>query len=109
MTIYIETGLTVHVAPSLFAGAYVFTEFALTDDLLGYTHQIDAYGGYISAQITLTADMGEAENWLENGLMRHIVVYDSAMQIIWAGFVNAIGISLNGLQVRHRPDRKSVV
>jgi len=103
MTIYTETGLTVHVAPSLFAGAYVFTEFALTDDLLGYTHQIDAYGGYISAQITLTADMGEAENWLENGLMRHIVVYDSAMQIIWAGFVNAIGISLNGLQVRRGP------
>ena len=68
-----------------------------------YTHTTSAFGGYDSATITLGASQSEAEDWLENGLMRHIKVYASAMDVIWEGFVNEIRLNLGPLSVTYGP------
>ena len=81
---------------------------ALVDDSLGseldsYNHVISALGGYESATISISNTQIDIEDWLANGLMRHIEVYNHALVKIWEGFVNEISITLGGLAVTRGP------
>ena len=50
----------------------------------------NAFGGYASAKISLGANIEVIEEWIDDGLGRHIEVYDHAGVMIWEGFVNSI-------------------
>lgn len=83
---------------------------ALVDDSLGdkldsgtYSHTISALGGYDSALIKIVDQQVNLEDWLANGLMRHIEVYNPSLVKIWEGFVNQIDIVLGGLSVTRGP------
>jgi hypothetical protein len=68
-----------------------------------YTHTIAANGGFISATIGLKMERFEIDDWLENGLGRHISVYNPGGNIIWEGFVNDITATIGGLTVKRGP------
>lgn len=101
MTIYTDTGISIDVFPSLFSSSSGY--ISLTDEIDSYSHTIDAMGGYRSAQLALTGSQEDAEDWLENGLARLVLVYNNAGEIVWEGFVNQVGISIGGLRVTRGP------
>lgn len=102
MTIYRETGITIAVRANLF-DLYDVREQVLTDEISSYSHQVDLFGGYRSATISLEGSQVAVEDWLENGLARHIQVYNAAGEVIWEGFINKVSLSLGGLQVTRGP------
>lgn len=80
----------------------------LVNDLIGsqinsYQHSISALGGYNSATIVINDRQMNIEDWLSDGLMRHIEVYNPALVKIWEGFVNEIVITLGALSVTRGP------
>jgi len=68
-----------------------------------YTHTITAFGGYDTAQMTLSTTRTQAENWLEDGLGRHIEVYASALDVVWEGFIDQIRVNVAPLTVTLGP------
>lgn len=63
-----------------------------------YSHEIRSIGGFYSASISFKTDLLSLEDWLDNGLGRHIQVVDEAQDVIWEGFVDRLTISAGGVQ-----------
>ena len=55
-----------------------------------YNHVLEAFGGCWSAQFTLGESRLQAENWLEEGLGRHIETRSDVGYLRWSGFVNSV-------------------
>lgn len=68
-----------------------------------YQHVIQAVGGYWSATFTVGGNLNTMEDWIQNGLARHIVTHDEAMDVVWEGFVNEISINYGPLTVMVGP------
>jgi hypothetical protein len=68
-----------------------------------YTHTHQANGGFWSASFTLEGQQGNIDDWLNNGLGRHIVVYGDALTVAWEGFVNEIVIPYSNLTINAGP------
>jgi len=66
----------------------------------GWRHRISARGGFDTASFSI-ADLQEEylEDWLVNGLGRHIVRYDHIGQIMWEGYVHSVTITIPGRQI----------
>lgn len=62
-----------------------------------YRHEKRAIGGYWSASIGWSSSPVLVEDWIQDGLGRHIEVYNDAMSLIWEGFVDKISASLGRL------------
>ena len=81
-------------------GTYVPLAFDLVNN---YKHSLDAAGGYRSATIDISVNRRQFDEWLYNGLNRHIEVVDHALDVIFEGFVNEIGGVVGGATVRRGP------
>lgn len=55
-----------------------------------FTFQSEANGGYVAANLTLTAPVEWLDEFYFNGIGRHIVIKDESLVTIWEGFVNRI-------------------
>ena len=75
----------------------------LTQQVEQYQHTIQAVGGYWSAQFTIKGDRKLADDWLQDGLGRHIEVYDGSLTQIWEGFVDKLVVSYGPLSVTQGP------
>lgn len=73
------------------------------DGIERYSHTIEALGGYWSADISFNTSGNGVDDWIENGLGRHIVVKDPEGSEVWAGFVNRIDVAIGGLSVTVGP------
>ena len=62
-----------------------------------YSHTVNAFGGYDTASFTLNTTQTEAEDWFENGLMRDVKVFGSALDTVWEGFIDEIRITVGPL------------
>lgn len=60
----------------------------LTESISSYTHTISANGGFTSASFVINGSSNYIEDWLINGMGRHIQLYSPELRIIWEGFVN---------------------
>lgn len=75
----------------------------LTDYILRYSQVVNMFGGFWSASMRIRqADM-RLEDWLEDGLMRHVDVRGPNSTTIFEGFVNEITVRRNGYSVRLGP------
>jgi hypothetical protein len=70
----------------------------ITSNINYYSHDLRNVGGYWSAALKLNDTVRKIEDWLENGLGRHITVYNPNLDIIWEGFVNRLNATLGGQQ-----------
>ena len=75
----------------------------LTDQIHRYQHNIEAVGGYWSSQFTIRGGRYLADDWLQDGLGRHIIVHDGALVTIWEGFVNKLTVNYGPLAVTRGP------
>ena len=92
--------ISVNFYDSLRRGAFQFYERVIPN---AYTHTISAFGGYDSATFTLAVSRTQAEDWLESGIMRHVEVYASALDVIWEGFVDEVRVNMGPLTVTYGP------
>ena len=75
----------------------------LTQQVKKYSHIIEALGGYWSAQFTIRGGRNLMDDWLQDGLGRHIEVYDDSLTQIWEGFVNKISVNYGPLAATRGP------
>lgn len=86
--------------PIVQGGAFISDH---TADINDYSHIISASGGYISANFTLMCNQVTAENWLQYGLGRHIIVHSPSLDIVWEGFVNEFTINFGAITYQRGP------
>lgn len=94
--------LSILVFEPLVSGTALVTD-QLGNQLNSYSHTITALGGYESLSITINDRQLNVEDWLGNGIGRHIEAYNPSLVKIWEGFVNTITINLGGLSVVRGP------
>lgn len=75
----------------------------LDNEITGYSHTIDSFGGYGQGSISMSSDRYLAEEWYREGLGRRIVSYDHAQNEMYEAFVNQITIRGSGLSVSIGP------
>lgn len=94
-------GLSINVyEPIVRGGEYLFDVTNLID---AYSHTKNANGGYGEASFTIKCSLSEANNWLQDGLGRHIIVNNRGLKACYEGFVNKITISAGPLTVTYGP------
>jgi hypothetical protein len=101
-SLYSQTGLSIHADVPLTTGLGSSSQ-RLTEAITSYEHEIAALGGYKSAQFVINDKLVDIEDWFENGLGRHIEVYNSGMVKVWEGFVNNVTINAGSLQASRGP------
>ena len=69
----------------------------------GYSHIINALGGYWSNSIKFFSERSNAEDWYDIGIGRDITCYNPSGNIIWNGFVNEIEVQLGTLTATRGP------
>lgn len=93
-------GLVISVNKSLQSGGAHITDLS---DYDGYTHSLEAFGGFATASITLNENQANIEDWLEWGIGRHVVVYDGEQQICFEGFVDKVTAALGPATITRGP------
>lgn len=93
-------GLSIQVHRPLIAGGLWLFNLPDPD---GYGHEISAVGGFTQAEIRLADRQIDLEDWLINGLGRHIVVRNEGGGVVWEGFVDALEARLGPLSVTRGP------
>lgn len=93
--------LSVQVSAPLWATAPSITPFTFAPG--GYQHTLQATGGYWSAQFKVPPNRLAVEDWLADGLGRHIVVRDDTLTVCWEGFVNQVDAQVAGLSLTRGP------
>lgn len=86
-----EVGLTVLYADPL-ARSYRDTSTRRLDSVTSYTHTINAFGGFETAEIVVNMSRQQMEEWFNEGLGTDVKVYDETLEIVWEGFVDEIEI-----------------
>jgi len=76
--------------PLVMGGKYVGN---YTEKVNSYGHEIIADGGFWGCSFQFTETRDIVEKWFKDGLMRHIVVKDDALGIIFEGFVNQVSVA----------------
>lgn len=79
------------------------TEYSFSRELEAYTHQHGADGGYLSCTFTVKVSQRSIDEWLENGLARHITVYNPETEEIFSGFANKVSFGLGSLSASRGP------
>lgn len=62
-----------------------------------------ASGGYWSLTFTLKGRQEEIEGWADDGLGRHMILYNTGLDIIWEGFVNRVSANIGSLSLDRGP------
>ena len=75
----------------------------LADKATDYSHVTRAAGGWWSASLSFAGSQMEVEEWYENGLGRHVEVRDSSGELVWAGFVDSVDITVGTLSATAGP------
>ena len=75
----------------------------LTQQIHKYQHIIEALGGYWSASFTIRGGRHLADDWVQDGLGRHIEAYDHSLTQIWEGFANKITVNYGPLAATRGP------
>ena len=68
-----------------------------------YSHDINVFGGFESANFTISDVPLDIEDWLYRGLGADIKVYSDALTSCWEGFVNIIKAQVGALTITIGP------
>jgi hypothetical protein len=62
-----------------------------------------ANGGYWSKSFTIRGRQEEVEAWVDDGLGRHVELYDTGLAPVWEGFVNQVNANIGSLSLNRGP------
>lgn len=74
-----------------------------TDGVSSYTDTTSVTIGYDNASFSINDTINELENWIIDGLGRHIECFTEANTKRWEGFVNQVQVSLGALSYTRGP------
>jgi len=77
--------------------------YSINNEISSYSHQINVFGGYTEATFSINDTLPHLETWIQEGLGRHIVVYNTSGIIIWEGYVNNISVKVGALSISRGP------
>lgn len=63
-----------------------------SSDISSYSHESRRVGGYIAAQVAFSSREEQMNDWIQNGIGRHIEVYNPNLVKVWEGFVEQVDI-----------------
>jgi hypothetical protein len=92
MSEFSELGLTLNASDPLVKANPMSNIWRLTEKITSYAHELRREGGYSSASIKMNLNEDDINEWLQNGLGRHIEVYNPSGVMCWEGFVNDIDV-----------------
>lgn len=98
-------------APLVRGGAHIANIAHLVNS---YSHEMSSLGWFTRASATVACTRVQLDDWIANGLGRHIIIRSPAQKIIWEGFVNNISTKFGPLSIGIGPlmdvsNRASVV
>ena len=68
-----------------------------------YSHVIKALGGFWSATMTQSVSPATMDDWILNGIGRHIRVHDETLGLCWEGFANQVDAVYGALTFTRGP------
>ena len=77
--------------------------YSVSNEISSYSHQINVFGGYTEATFSINDTLPHLETWIQEGLGRHIVVYNTSGIVIWEGYVNNISVKVGALSISRGP------
>lgn len=95
------TGLSIVVSTPLVQGGTVIDNYYSI--VTNYSHVISSNGGFNSANITISGNAEFLEDWLQNGLGRHMVVYGASGQTVWEGYVDQVDVTMGAATFTRGP------
>jgi len=96
MTTHEELGLSIVIYEPLARGGQRVKRFSTLQD---YTHSLAANGGFDKMSFSISDDRLSLDEWLENGVGRHVEVYNQAADLVWEGFINKVSGTLGAQTV----------
>ena len=99
MTYHQELGLSLVAFEPIVQGS----EKVATLGINSYDHTISANGGFDSMTVTISDDRLSLDEWIEQGIGRRIVVYNSSNEICWEGFVNVVKAQMGAQSITVGP------
>lgn len=94
--------LSIQASQPLWVGSIVVDDqISFKQD--SYSHEILANGGYDKASFTITDRQQKLEDWYENGIGRHIEIFNESLRKIGEYFVNEVKINLGGFSATRGP------
>jgi hypothetical protein len=101
-SIFEATGINIQVEePLWYTRRYVDLQYK--DAIESYSHVNSAESGFESCQFAVRIPLDEADDWLENGLARHVEVYSASGKLVWEGFINKIAFGAGTLSAARGP------
>jgi hypothetical protein len=97
MSNFQQSGVDIHYGTPLWFENARENVGRLTGNIDSYSHELRAVGGYWSASMSIQDSQINIEEWIEDGIGRHISVYNPSGQVVWEGFVNEISVNLGNL------------
>lgn len=94
-------GVTIGVFEPLVIGG-TFRE-TLTNESASLSTEKTAYDGYRALSFTVTGPVDLITAWVENGLGRHIELYNQGGETIFECFVNLVSANVGGVSVERGP------
>lgn len=96
-----SSDLSINVFTSIASGKHFVG--TITDTVNSWRHSIKVEGGFYDGAFSIRGGINDMEDWLENGLMRHVEVRNSALALVWEGFVNKITITYGAASITRGP------
>jgi hypothetical protein len=75
----------------------------LRNTVEAYSHTINVSMGYDSAKIEFNTTPQVLDDWLADGLNRHVVVFGPEQLVVWEGFVNELDANTGSLSITRGP------
>jgi hypothetical protein len=96
-----STTLPMLVYKPLYAGGRFIDSLGFSIDALNPVWT--AFGGYWSLTFTIRGSKSRIEEWIMDGLGRHIVLYNPGLSVIWSGFASLISANIGSLSIQRGP------
>jgi hypothetical protein len=101
-TLHEAIGLTILIAEPLLSQR-AGTAKSYTQEIAEYTHHRAAFLDFDKASITIKSDHLDAEDWIEFGLGRDVIVKDEFLDTVFNGFANTVEIVAGALTIKIGP------
>lgn len=98
-----QTGLNITYSYPLLSvgnGMYIGS---LSDQVESYSHETRSVGGYYSASMSFKTNDVVSQDWIMNGVGRHIEVFNPGQQIVWEGLVDKVTMNIGNFSISVGP------
>lgn len=98
-----QTGLNITYGDPLLKDSRQAFLGSLAEYVESYTHEIRSVGGYYSASMSFKTNDAVSQDWILNGVGRHIEVFNPAQQIVWEGLVDKVTLNIGNFSISVGP------